>query len=243
MTAISKGANIPVAAAAVQVALSWTSGPGVPDADVSALLLGEHGKVRGDDDFVFYNQPRHRSGAVTHDGKSTSGSTVSDAMRVNLLTVEPSVTTVVIAGSADGGPFGKVPGLTLTVSADSGQQLAVFEITDATTETAFVFGELYRRAGGWKFRAVGQGYASGLAGLATDYGISVGDDPAQNDAAQNDTARDDAARADREVHREPAAVRPPERPAWPPRPPDTPQPPLQPSPLPPFPNVPSPFRS
>ena len=223
MTAISKGANIPVATAVVRVALSWTSGPGVPDADVSALLLGEHGKVRGDDDFVFYNQPRHRSGAVTHDGKSTTASTVSDALLVDLRTVEPAVTTVVIAGSADGGPFGKVPGLTLTVSDDTGQRLAVFEIADATTETAFVFGELYRRASGWKFRAVGQGYASGLAGLATDYGISVGDDP--------------------EVHREPAAVRPPERPAWPPRPPDTPQPPLQPSPLPPFPNVPSPFRS
>ena len=222
MTAISKGANIPVATAVVRVALSWTSGPGVPDADVSALLLGEHGKVGGDDDFVFYNQPRHRSGAVTHDGKSTTASTVSDALLVDLRTVEPAVTTVVIAGSADGGPFGKVPGLTLTVSDDTGQRLAVFEIADATTETAFVFGELYRRAGGWKFRAVGQGYASGLAGLATDYGISVGDDPART---------------------EPAVVRPPERPAWPPRPPDTPQPPLQPSPLPPFPNVPSPFRS
>ena len=62
---------------------------------------------------------------------------------------------------------------------DSGRPLATFEITDATTETAFVFGELYRRAGGWKFRAVGQGYASGLGGLAADFGISVDDEPQQ----------------------------------------------------------------
>jgi len=101
MTTISKGANIPVATAVVRVALSWTSGPGVPDADVSALLLGEHGKVRGDDDFVFYNQPRHRSGAVTHDGKSTTASTVSDALLVDLRTRQIARRTGVVTNVDD----------------------------------------------------------------------------------------------------------------------------------------------
>ncbi|WP_190139504.1 TerD family protein, partial [Streptomyces longispororuber] len=176
---MAKGSNVPVQAAAVRVELGWSSGPGVPDADVSALLLGASGKVRSDADFVFYNQATHASGAVRHEGKRTAGGSVTDTLVVDLARVEPAVERVVLAASADGGSFGKVPGLHIRVlDAANGAEIARYDSTDAGVETAFVLGELYRRQGAWKFRAVGQGYSSGLEGLATDYGITV-DEPQQ----------------------------------------------------------------
>ncbi|UGT58735.1 TerD family protein [Nocardia asteroides] len=171
-----KGANLAVPAAAVRVEVGWQSGPGVPDADASALLLAG-AKVRSDDDFVFYNQAVHPSGAVRHEGKR-QGPTVVDALSVHLAQVEPQIETIVLAASADGGTFGQFRGLYIRVlDAATGAEIARFDSTGATTETAFVLGELYRRQGAWKFRAVGQGYDTGLAGLATDFGISVDDAP------------------------------------------------------------------
>ncbi|KIF73161.1 Tellurium resistance, partial [Streptomyces sp. 150FB] len=156
--------------------MGWRSGPGVPDVDASALVLVS-GKVRSDADFVFYNQPAHASGAVRHEGKGTGEGGVTDTLAVDLARVEPAVERIVIAASADNGSFGQVPGLRVRVlDAASGSEIARYDSGDATVETAFVLGELYRRQGSWKFRAVGQGYDSGLAGLATDFGISV-DEP------------------------------------------------------------------
>ncbi|WP_280297964.1 TerD family protein [Nocardia neocaledoniensis] len=172
-----KGANLAVPAAAVRVEVGWQSGPGVPDADASALLLAG-AKVRSDDDFVFYNQAVHPSGAVRHEGKQ-QGPTVVDVLTVHLAQVEAQIETIVLAASADGGTFGQFRGLYIRVlDAATGAEIARFDSTGATTETAFVLGELYRRQGAWKFRAVGQGYDTGLAGLATDFGISVDDAPA-----------------------------------------------------------------
>ncbi|WP_228396339.1 TerD family protein [Streptomyces sp. RB17] len=171
-----KGANTPVPTTALRVELGWRSGPGVPDADASALLLAT-GKVRSDDDFVFYNQPAHPSGAVRHEGKRTVAAGVTDTLSVDLARVEGAIERIVLAASADGGTFGQVPGLYIEVTdAVSGQAVARFDSAGATVETAFVLGEFYRRQGGWKFRAVGQGYGSGLEGLATDFGITV-DEP------------------------------------------------------------------
>ncbi|MDX2388873.1 VWA domain-containing protein [Streptomyces sp. DK15] len=173
MTTLSKGANLPVAAPSVRAVLGWSAGPGVPDVDASALLLTSSGRVRSDGDFVFYNQPRHSSGSVRHLGKQPG----ADAIEVDLTALEGDVERVALCASADGGVFGQVPGLHLRLlDAASGAELARFDMT-AGPETAFVSGELYRRAGAWKFRAVGQGYASGLAGLATDFGITVDDEP------------------------------------------------------------------
>ncbi|WP_240435003.1 TerD family protein [Streptomyces sp. YIM 130001] len=173
-----KGSNVPVPAPAVRVEIGWRSGAGVPDADASALLLAA-GKVRSDADFVFYNQPTHSSGAVQHEGKRTAGGTVTDTVAVDLARVEPAIETVVLAASCDGGTFGQVPDLHIRVlDAATGSELARYDSGDASVETAFVLGELYRRQGAWKFRAVGQGYGTGLEGLATDYGISV-DEPQQ----------------------------------------------------------------
>ncbi|ALV48834.1 TerD family protein [Streptomyces althioticus] len=171
-----KGSNTPVPATALRVDVGWRSGPGVPDADASALLLAG-GKVRSDADFVFYNQPAHASGAVRHEGKRQDGGRVTDTLLVDLTRVEPGIETVVLAASCDGGTFGQVPDLSIEVKdAAHGTVAARFDSTGATTETAFVLGEFYRRQGAWKFRAVGQGYSSGLEGLATDYGITV-DEP------------------------------------------------------------------
>ncbi|WP_260637555.1 TerD family protein [Streptomyces angustmyceticus] len=168
-----KGSNVPVPAPEVRVELGWQAGPGTPDVDASALLLVS-GRVRDDGDFVFYNQAAHASGAVRHEGKRPAGGAVTDTLTVALASVEPAVDTVVLAASADGGTFGSVPGLYIRVlDAASGAELARFDSRDAGRETAFVLGEFYRRQGAWKFRAVGQGYDTGLAGLATDFGISV----------------------------------------------------------------------
>jgi len=265
MTAMTKGANMPVPASSVRAVLSWTGGPGIPDVDISALLLTDQGRVRSDEDFVFYNQPRHTSGAVTHAGKSATGPAPIDAIRVDLGTVEPVISSVLIAASADGGTFGAVPGLALTLDETDGALLASFEITDASTETAYVFGELYRRAGGWKFRAVGQGYDSGLGGLAADFGISVEQEPeperaepvtpsgnspaAVSPAGAVAPPRTTAPTAQPARPAEPPAwpPRPPQTPpprpmpmAWPPRPPQSPPPPRVPAPLPPFTAVPAP---
>jgi tellurite resistance protein TerA len=150
----------------------------VPDTDASALLLVD-GKVRSDSDFVFYNQPTHSSGSVRHEGKGDAGGRLTDTLAVDLARVEPAVDRIVLAASADGGTFGQVPDLYIEVrDAVQNTVVARFDSTGATVETAFVLGEFYRRQGAWKFRAVGQGYDSGLEGLATDFGITV-DEPQQ----------------------------------------------------------------
>lgn len=177
MTTLSKGANtsLPEGVGRVLVRLGWAGGV---DLDASALLLTASGKVRNDDDFVFYNQPRSTDGSVTHQGKSGT----VDSLHVDLAALPAEIETVALAASTDGTPIGQAAGLYLTVSDSAGPELVRFDITDATSETAFVFGELYRRQGAWKFRAVGQGWSSGLAGLATDYGISVDSESAPDPA-------------------------------------------------------------
>lgn len=214
---MQKGTNVRIPAAAVRVELGWRTGPGIPDVDASALLLAA-GKVRSDADFVFYNQAVHSSGAVRHEGKRPAGDSVTDALSVNLAAVEPSIETVVLAASADGGTFGQVPGLHIRVlDAASGAELARFDSSDATVETAYVLGELYRRQGEWKFRAVGQGYSSGLEGLATDFGITV-DEPQQAAPAAPAPASAPASAPERPRTPAPAPAPVPPAPAAPPAP-------------------------
>lgn len=180
---MSKGSNLPVDAPVVRVELAWTAGAGVPDIDASALLLTAAGRVRDDGDFVFYNQLRHASNAVTHRGKRSTVGAATDTVEVDLRLLEPAVERIALCASSDGGTFGQVPGLVLRLlDAGAETEIARFDMV-ADTETAFIGGELYRRQGKWKFRAVGQGYASGLAGLATDFGITVDDAPPAAPAA------------------------------------------------------------
>lgn len=218
---MQKGANVPVAAQAVRVELGWRTAPGTPDVDGSALLLMPSGKVRGDADFVFYNQPSHASGAVRHEGKRTAGDGTTDSLAVDLARVEPAIDRVVLAASADGGTFGRVAGLYVRITdAASGREIARFDSADATIETAFILGELYRRQGAWKFRAVGQGYDTGLEGLATDFGISV-DEPQRPQPAQPD-------HRPRTPQQPQSATRVDHRPSAPPAPPMAPPAPVAP---------------
>ncbi len=177
-----KGSNVQVDAMAVRAVLRWTPGADVPDVDASALLLGSSGRVRSDEDFVFYNQPRHPSGLVRRLPKRSVPEGLTDTIEAELGALDGSVDQVVIAASSDGAAFASVPDLRILLfdaaSAD-GEPLAVFDVRPETgEETAIICGELYRRGEGWKFRAVGQGYPTGLIGLATAFGISVDDSEA-----------------------------------------------------------------
>ncbi|TDD79162.1 TerD family protein [Actinomadura rubrisoli] len=169
-------ANLTEAAGPITVALRWSDPSGAGEADVAALLVGASGKVRGDDDLVFYNQPASPDGTVQLLGKAPTGGGSEDRILLDLAALPSEVERVVVTASRyAGATFGELDDLGLTLFDSSGAALLGFDIGDAGTETAFVFGELYRRGGGWKFRAVGQGYESGLAGLAADFGISVDD--------------------------------------------------------------------
>ncbi|MFE5188234.1 TerD family protein [Streptomyces sp. NPDC056628] len=175
--AMLKGSNIPLEATTVRAVLRWTPGQGVPDVDASALLLGPDGRVRSDEDFVFYNQPRHPSGTVWRLGKKQGAEGLTDTIQTDLTAVESAVGQILLVASADGVPFDRVRDLRITLydaSAAEGEPLASFDIKPETgEETALICGELYRRGEGWKFRALGEGYSDGLKGLATDFGISV----------------------------------------------------------------------
>ncbi|WP_329278369.1 TerD family protein [Streptomyces sp. NBC_00691] len=186
--AMLKGSNVPLDTAAVRAVLRWTPGSGVPDVDASALLLGPSGRVRSDEDFVFYNQPRHPSGLVRRLPKKRDSKGLTDTVEADLGSLDPSVDRVVIAASSDGGTFRSVSDLRILLydatAGPDAEALALFSVTAETgEETAVICGELYRRGDGWKFRAVGQGYPTGLIGLATDFGISV-DEDAQDAAAE-----------------------------------------------------------
>ncbi|MFE7816133.1 TerD family protein [Streptomyces sp. NPDC057433] len=186
--AMLKGSNVPLRATTVRAVLRWSPGQGVPDVDASALLLGLDGRVRSDEDFVFYNQPRHPSGTVWRLGKKRVAETLTDTIQTDLGGVEEGVGRILLVASADGVTFDTVDTLRILLydaQAPDAEALAHFDVTPETgQETALICGELYRRGDGWKFRALGEGYSNGLEGLATDFGISVD----ESEAAQEPPA-------------------------------------------------------
>ncbi|MEU0284522.1 TerD family protein [Streptomyces sp. NPDC006147] len=175
--AMLKGSNVPLEATTVRAVLRWSPGQGVPDVDASALLLGLDGRVRSDEDFVFYNQPRHPSGKVWRLGKKRVAEGLTDTIQTDLAGVESGVGRILLVASADGVTFDRVQALRILLydaQTSDGEALAYFDVKPETgRETALICGELYRRGEGWKFRALGEGYSNGLKGLATDFGISV----------------------------------------------------------------------
>lgn len=190
--AMLKGSNVPVEASAVRAVLRWTPGPHTPDVDASALLLGSDGRVASDEDFVFYNQPRHPSGAVWRLGKKRDAEGLTDTVQTDLTTLAPEVSRVLLVASADDAPFEQVQTLRIVLydaGAYGGEPFAYFDVLPETgAETALICGELYRRGDTWKFRALGEGYSNGLVGLATDFGISVDDMEAAGEAGQETAA-------------------------------------------------------
>ncbi|MER5983417.1 TerD family protein [Streptomyces sp. NPDC001787] len=174
MTAMTPGSNIPLSAARVAVDVAAPV-----RLDVSGLLLTADGKVRSDDDFIFYNQP---SGpGVTY---RSGGGSAPDAIVVDTAAVPPGIEKIVVTASPDaaGQTFQGIEPTATVRNADDGSVLATFTPPQLGAETALVVIEIYLRNGAWKARAVGQGYANGLAGIATDFGVSV-EEPAAPAAA------------------------------------------------------------
>ncbi|WP_432086445.1 TerD family protein [Streptomyces sp. bgisy095] len=170
MTAMTPGSNIPLTATRVAVDVAAPV-----RLDVSGLLLGANGKVRSDDDFIFYNQPA--GPGVTY---RSGGGTAPDAILVDTGALPAGVERIVVTASPDaaGQTFQGIEPTATIRDADGGGVLATFTPPRLATETALVVVEIYLRNGAWKARAVGQGYANGLAGIATDFGVSVDEEPA-----------------------------------------------------------------
>ena len=152
------------------------------DLDASALMIGANGKVRSSDDFIFYNQPAAKDGSVTHLGDNRSGEGAGDdeQILIDLSAMAADVERVVIVVSIDQADvrnqnFGQVRGAYCrVVNQDSDSEIVRFDLSeDAAPETSMIFAEVYRNNGEWKFKAVGQGYASGLAGIVTDFGVQL----------------------------------------------------------------------
>ncbi|QMU75639.1 TerD family protein [Streptacidiphilus sp. PB12-B1b] len=187
---LAKGGNVSLSKAApnltaVQIGLGWqaraTTGADF-DLDASALLCS-NGRVLGDEYFVFYNNLKSPEGSVEHMGDELVGGTGADddeVVKVNLTMVPPQVDKIVFPVSIYDAEsrlqsFGQVRNAYIRVlNQADGSELARYDLSeDASNETAMIFGELYRYNNEWKFRAVGQGYASGLRGIALDFGVNV----------------------------------------------------------------------
>src|ERR1700712_3237000 len=188
--ALTKGGNVSLSKSApnltsIAVGLGWdarsTTGADF-DLDASALLTGENGRVLSDEHFVFFNNLRSPDGSVEHTGDNLTGEGEGDdeTIKVELPLVPATVQKIVFTVSIyeaeqRGQAFGQVTNAYIRiVNRADGAELARYDLSeDASTETAMIFGEVYRRENEWKFRAVGQGYASGLRGIAVDFGVNV----------------------------------------------------------------------
>ncbi|MET8556069.1 TerD family protein [Streptomyces sp. NPDC004959] len=187
---LAKGGNVSLSKEApgltsITVGLGWdvrtTTGSDY-DLDASALLCSASGKVVSDAHFVFYNNLTSPDGSVRHTGDNLTGEGEGDdeSIEIDLAQVPAEVDKIVFPVSiheaeSRGQSFGQVRNAFIrVVNREGGTELARYDLSeDASTETAMVFGEVYRHGTEWKFRAVGQGYASGLAGIASDFGVNV----------------------------------------------------------------------
>ncbi|CAL8477994.1 MULTISPECIES: TerD family protein [Caballeronia] len=187
---LSKGGNISLSKSApslsrILVGLGWqarvTDGDDY-DLDASAFMVAESGKVRGDEDFIFYNQLSSRCGSVEHTGDNRTGAGAGDdeALQIDLTLVPNHVKRVVVCVTIDDAEarrqnFGQVSGAFMRiVNLDNDVEIARFDLSeDYSTETAMIFGEVYRHNDEWKFKAVGQGYAGGLEALCGQFGVQV----------------------------------------------------------------------
>jgi tellurium resistance protein TerD len=152
------------------------------DLDASAFLLAANDKVRGETDFIFYNQTRSPEGSVEHTGDNRTGEGDGDdeAVKINLGKVPAEVQKIAITvtihdAESRGQNFGQVQNAFIRVVNDqTNVEIVRFDLNeDYSTETAMIFGELYRHNGEWKFRAVGQGYNGGLSAMCRQYGINI----------------------------------------------------------------------
>ncbi|KWT60708.1 chemical-damaging agent resistance protein C [Streptomyces albus subsp. albus] len=188
---LSKGQNVVLnqdgtPLADVTVGLGWDARPAGGadfDLDASAVVCGPDQRVLSDAHFVFYNNLASPDGAVRHTGDNLTGEgdgddeqILVDLDRLGEQTGQIVFTVSIHDAETRGQNFGQVEDAYIRVVDNlTGREMCRYELSyDAAGETAMVFGALYRRGGEWKFRAIGQGYATGLAGIATDYGVNVG---------------------------------------------------------------------
>lgn len=187
---LSKGGNVSLSKTDpdmknVLIGLGWdvraTDGQDY-DLDASVFLLAENGKVRNDLDFIFYNNLRSADGSVEHTGDNRTGEGDGDdeSIKIKLDKIPADVAKLVFVVTIHDATvrrqnFGQIEGAFIRLVNDDTQiEVARYDLTeDASTETAMLFGELYRHNGEWKFRAVGQGYAGGLASVCAQYGINA----------------------------------------------------------------------
>jgi tellurium resistance protein TerD len=187
---LTKGGNVSLTKAApgmtaVVIGLGWdarTTDGASFDLDASAIALGADGRVLSDKHFVFFNNLKTPDGTIEHTGDNLTGEGEGDdeQIKANLASIPAEVDKLVVLASiynaeTSGQSFGQVRNAYMRVlNASDNAEIARYDLSeDASTETAMLFGELYRNGPEWKFRAVGQGYTSGLAGIARDYGVSV----------------------------------------------------------------------
>ncbi|GAB2867151.1 TerD family protein [Pseudoduganella ginsengisoli] len=187
---LQKGGNVNLSKEApglskLVVGLGWdvrnTDGAAF-DIDSSAFLLKADGKVRGDNDFIFYNNLKSADGSIVHSGDNRTGAGEGDdeTVTVDLAKVPAdidkiSVCVTIHEAEARRQNFGQVQkAYVRCVNAANGQEIARFDLSeDGSVETSLVFGEVYRNGSDWKFRAVGQGYKGGLGPLASSFGVNV----------------------------------------------------------------------
>ncbi|AHE54318.1 TerD family protein [Sphingomonas sanxanigenens] len=187
---LSKGGNVSLSKEApglttVKVGLGWdtrvTDGSAF-DLDASVFILNAEGKVRSDADFIFYNNKTGAGGAVEHQGDNTTGEGAGDdeVVIVGLSKLPADVTKLAFSvtihdADARKQNFGMVSNAYIRVlNNDGGTEIARYDLSeDASTETAMIFGELYRNGDEWKFKAIGQGFAGGLGPLAKSFGVNI----------------------------------------------------------------------
>ena len=157
------------------MSVRWAASGDAVDVDLVALIVGEDRRVRSDADMIFYNQPRTRDGSVVHAGKVLGDGRGADDVSVDISSLPDDVAGLTIAASTDGAPLSEVDELRWCVVLENGDVAVTYQVEGLTTERVLVLCELDRRAGSWRLRAVGQGWEGGLAGLATDYGVSIDD--------------------------------------------------------------------
>lgn len=187
---LSKGSNVSLSKEApglktIRVGLGWdtrsTDGAGF-DLDAAVFLLGDAGKVRSDADFVFYNNKQGADGSVVHQGDNTTGEGDGDDETVVVMLdkipseiTKLSFSVTIHESETRKQNFGMVSNAFIRVlNADGGAEIARYDLSeDASTETAMIFGEVYRSSGEWKFKAIGQGFAGGLGPLAKSFGVNM----------------------------------------------------------------------
>jgi tellurite resistance protein TerA len=187
---LRKGENIPLPTTAVRLEFERRAEPGTPATDVCALLLGADGTALGGGALVHRAAPRHSGGAVRYDGAAVRAGTAVDALAADLAALPAGAERVVLFARGDGGAFRDVREMRVRVLAapaaaggpggpggPGGEEIARFDCGEAGAETAYVLGECYRRGGGWRFRAIGQGYEAGLPALAAAYGLGADELP------------------------------------------------------------------